>query len=298
MISIDDERFNLARDIGIWHDERMGVIKEDFLDYIKDVYEAEAHNADFSQKKKTKLRIDMWVSKKTQNMIRSLDTELSDDALMLLLDAIYMKAKWEKPFEPYCTETDIFHNADGTDSEVDMMYQGYYDEAKYYETEEYQVISLPYKRYDNYMFVVLPKEGFDIENIMSKSNWLEEATMQRNVELYMPRFMFDNTLSFKDILMELGLGDMFEKEDSFPYISDLPVHISQIKQQCVITVEEEGTEAAAVTIVDIGVGGLPPDDFPPRITMKIDRPFGFAIRGESNQLLFMGVVKNMNNNHC
>ena len=293
MNSIDDERFNLAHAIGIWHDERLGAIKEDFLDYIKDVYEAEAHNSDFTQKTKTKLRIDKWVSEKTQNMIKSLDTELSDEALMLVLDAIYMNAKWENPFDPCNTETDIFHNADGTESEVDMMFQNY-DDAEYSETDEYQVITLPYKRYDNYMVVVLPKEGIDIENIMSKSDWLDEATMQREVELFMPRFKFDNTLSYKDILMELGLGDMFEKEDSFPCISDLPVHISQIKQQCVITVEEEGTEAAAVTIAECCMGGMPPDDIPQPVTMKIDRPFGFAIRSEYNQLLFMGVVKDMN----
>lgn len=293
MKSIDDERFMLANAIGIWHDEKLGAIKEDFLDYIKDVYEAEVHNADFAQKTKTKLRIDKWVSEKTHNMIKSLDTELSADALILVLDAIYMNAKWENPFDPCNTETDIFHNADGTESEVDMMFQNY-DDAEYSETDEYQVITLPYKRYDNYMVVVLPKEGIDIENIMSKSDWLDEANMQREVELFMPRFKFDNTLSYKDILMELGIGDIFEKEDSFPCISDLPVHISQIKQQCVITVEEEGTEAAAVTIAECCMGGMPPDDIPQPVTMKIDRPFGFAIRSEYNQLLFMGVVKDMN----
>ena len=112
----------------------------------------------------------------------------------------------------------------------------------------------------------------------------------------MLRFEFYNTLSFKDILTLSGLGDMFEKEDSFPFITDLPLHVSQIKQQCVIDVEEEGTEAAAITIAECEVGCPPPDDIPQITTMRIDRPFGFAIRGEYNQLLFMGVVKDMNKN--
>jgi len=293
--SDNDEDFNLAHAIGVWYDNNLGAVKEEFLEYIQDVYEAEAHNADFSQTTKTKLWIDKWVADKTHHMIESLDTEIDKDSLMILLDAIYMKAKWEEPFDSSLTDTDIFHNADGTESEVDMMYQNIED-AEYAETEEYQVITLPYKSYKYSMVLVLPKEGVDINDIMSNPDWLDEASDTRDVELYMPRFKFDNTLSFKEILTVLGLEDLFEKEDSLPNITDLPAHISEIKQQCVIAVEEEGTEAAAVTMAVCVAGCLPPDDISEPITMKIDRPFGFAIRGDYSQLLFMGIVKDMSEN--
>ena len=190
----------------------------------------------------------------------------------------------------------MFHNDDGSESEVDMMYQGF-ENVEYHESEAYQTITLPYKSHKYSMVLVLPKEGIDINDIMSNLDWLDDATDLQDVDLYMPRFKFDNTLSFKEILTRLGLGDMFEKEDCLPNITDLPAHISEIKQQCVITVEEEGTEAAAVTMAECE-GCPPPDDIPEPITMRIDRPFGFAIRGYYNQLLFMGVVKNMNNKHC
>lgn len=291
---IDEEYFKLAHAIGIWYNKNIGALKEDFLDNIKDIYEAEAHNADFTQKVKTKLWIDKWVSDQTHQMIQSLDAEIEEDALMIILDAIYLKGKWENPFDPYLTETEIFHNADGSESEVDMMYQDIED-AEYAETEECQMISLPYRGYENYMVLVLPKEGHDINDVMSQSDWLDEATESHEVELYMPRFKFDNTLSFKEILTDLGLGDMFDKEDSLPNITDLPAHINEIKQQCVIAVEEEGTEAAAVTMAVCAAGCPPPDDMPQKITMRIDKPFGFAIKGEHDQLLFMGIVKNMNN---
>ena len=258
---VDDEHFNLAHATSIWYDKAIGAVKEDFVNCIKDVYEAEAFNADFTQTTKTKLWIDKWVSDKTHHMIKSLDTELSKDALMLILDAIYMKAQWDNPFDPELTETDIFHNADESKSEVDMMYQDI-ESAEYAETKEYQIINLPYSSYQYHMTVVLPKEGNDIDDIMSNPDWLYESTEEREVELYMPRFKFDNTLSFKDILTLSGLGDMFEKEDSFPFITDLPLHVSQIKQQCVIDVEEEGTEAAAITIAECEVGCPPPDDIP------------------------------------
>ena len=291
--SVDEEDFKLAHAIGLWYNKNIGAIKEDFIDHIQDVYEAEAHNADFAQKTKTKLWIDKWVSDQTHQMIQSLDTEIDEDALLVILDAIYLKGKWENPFDQDLTDTDVFHNADGSESEVDMMYQDMED-AEYAETDEYQIISLPYKGYENYMVLVLPKEGVDINDVMSKADWLDEATEECEVELCLPRFKFDNALSFKDILRNLGLGDMFVKENSFPRITDLPAHISQIKQQCVITVEEEGTEAAAITMAICEAGCPPPDDIPQKIMMKIDRPFGFAIRGEYNQLLFMGVVKDMN----
>ena len=295
--SIVDEHFKLAHAISIWYDEKMGKIKKVYLDVINNQYKAEAHNADFTQPTKTKAMIDEWVSDKTHRMINCLDADISKDALMLVLDAMYMKAKWDNPFNMDCTEKDVFHNVDSSESEVDMMYHEF-KAVEYSENNEYQVISLPYERYGNYMFVVLPKEGYDIDSIMSNSDWIEEPLEYHNVELYMPRFKYGNTLSYNKVLEDLGLGDIFNRDDSFPRISDLPAHISEIKQQCVISVEEEGAKAAAVTMAQVVMGCLPQDDMAQQIRMKINRPFGFAIKGENNQLLFMGIVKEMRMNQA
>lgn len=292
--TFDDEDFKLEHAASIWYNKALGTIKDDYIEILEDGYDAEAHNADFAQKTKTKLWIDKWVSDNTHRMITKLDTEISEDALMVILDAIYMNGKWENPFDQDLTEIDIFHNADDTTSEVDMMYQEI-EEAEYLETEHFQVINLPYMNDDFSMVVVLPKEGTSIDDVMIKTDWLDADTDDCDVELYMPRFKFDNTLSFKDVLTSLGLGDMFEKEDALPNITEYPAHISQIKQQCVISVQEEGTEAAAITMAECELGCLPPDDMPKVVTMKLDRPFGFAIKGEYGQLLFMGVVKELGN---
>lgn len=290
--TIDDEEFKLEHASSIWYNKLLGAIKEGYLGTLEDAYEAQAHNADFTQKTKTKLWIDKWVSDNTHKKIKSLDAEISEDALMLVLDAIYMNGKWENPFDPDFTETDTFHNADGTETDVEMMYQDI-DNVEYVETYKYQVVCLPYRNNDYRMVIVLPKEGVDLDSLMKNPDWIDEETEAQEVELYMPRFKFENTLSFKEVLSELGLGDMFDKEDSFPKITELPAHISQIKQQCVMAVEEEGTEAAAVTLAECEVGCLPPDDMPENIVMKLDRPFGFAIKGDLGQLLFMGVVRHM-----
>ena len=125
------------------------------------------------------------------------------------------------------------------------------------------------------MLVVLPKEKDGLKSILGQGYWLEEEFAECHVELYMPRFKFDNTLSFKEILSCLGLKDLFDKDDSFPRITDFPAHISEIKQQCVIAVEEGGTEAAASTMAEVECGCLPPDDIPQSIII-----FEFGIRKE------------------
>ena len=288
----DDENFRLEHASSIWYNKSMGILHEDYIDKLEFVYDAETHHADFAQTEHAKQRIDKWVSDNTHQMIRSLDTEISQDALMIVLDAIYMKGKWESPFDPDYTETDTFHNEDGSETDVEMMYQNM-EEAAYAETDKYQVINLPYRDHAHSMVLVLPKEGISIESILGTFPWMDDATDICEVELYMPRFRFDNTLSLEDVLRELGLGDMFDKEDCFPKITDEAAHISQIKHQCVINVEEEGTEAAALTIAGCEAGCPPSDEMPQALTMRLDRPFVFAITGEDDGLLFMGVVKNM-----
>lgn len=292
--SVDEDSFKLEHASSIWYNKSLGSINEDYLDTLENIYGAEAHHADFTQKKFAKLMIDKWASDNTHQKIKTLDTEISPDTLMLVLDAIYMNGKWEYPFDPDYTAPDTFHNADGSDSDVDMMNQDL-KEVAYGETDEYQLIHLPYRDGVHSMVLVLPKDGISIENVMGRTDWIDHDTDACEVDLYMPRFNFHNTLSYREILTSIGLGDMFERDDSFPNITDKPTHISQIKQQCVIKVAEEGTEAAALTFADVEAGCPPPDDVPEPVTMRLDRPFGFAIKGEYDQLLFMGVLKQM---HC
>lgn len=89
-----DENFRLEHASSIWYNKSMGTIHEDYIDELENVYDAEAHHANFAQKEHVKQNIDKWVSDNTHQMIKSLDTEISQDALMLVLDAIYMNGKW------------------------------------------------------------------------------------------------------------------------------------------------------------------------------------------------------------
>ena len=94
------ENFKLEHAVSIWYNQKLGVVNDEFINILQDDYEAEAHPTDFSQKMKTKLWMDKWVSDRTHRMIPKLNTELSEKALMLVLDAIYMNGKWQNPFDP------------------------------------------------------------------------------------------------------------------------------------------------------------------------------------------------------
>ena len=179
-----DENFRLEHASSIWYNKSMGIIHEDYIDVLEDGYDAEAHHANFAQKEHVKQNIDKWVSDNTHQMIKSLDTEIGQDALMLVLDAIYMNGKWESPFDPDYTETDTFYNEDGSETDVEMMYQNI-EEAEYAETEKYQVIRLPYRDHAHSMVLVLPKEGISIESIMETVDWMDDETDICEVDFYM-----------------------------------------------------------------------------------------------------------------
>ena len=104
-----DENFRLEHASSIWYNKSMGTIHEDYIDELENVYDAEAHHANFAQKEHVKQNIDKWVSDNTHQMIKSLYTEIGQDALMLVLDTIYMNGKWESPFDPDYTEMDTFY---------------------------------------------------------------------------------------------------------------------------------------------------------------------------------------------
>ncbi len=208
-----------------------------------------------------------------------------------------MKGKWLTPFDSELTNVETFHNADGTSSIVDMMCQEFCD-CRYEDTDSCQVACLPYRGTDCCMYIVLPHEDTDIDTVMSEAGWAGLELPECSGELHLPKFKFDSILSFKEVLSKLGLGDMFDKDDSFPEMASFPAHISEIKQQCAIEVEEEGTEAAAVTFAVCEAGCPPPDDNDDSyFVMYTDRPFGFVIKNGCGQILFMGIVKNMTDVH-
>ena len=289
------KEFTLEKATSIWMDKAKGEVKETYIENIETEFDAAVFNKDFKESEAVKNEIDEWVSDKTHQAIKSLDLQLSRDAFMVLLNAIYMKAKWEYPFDESATDDEPFRNADGSTVKVRMMHNTFSDVA-YTDTIEYKSISLPYADGKHSMVIVLPHIGHDLDDVIASEDWMYPSETDGQVEFSMPKFDFDAKVDMVEVLKELGLEDMFDRGDSFPMISDQPINVSQFFQQCTVAVDEDGTEAAAVTVVECEVGCLPPDEPIKTYRMCVNRPFGFAVKyddGINDKVIFVGVVKEL-----
>lgn len=284
--------FVLEHTTSLWFNKEKGMLHSAYVEKLRTLYQATAFNVDFSKGGEVGHAIDRWVSVNTHKTIERLGMNISSDALMVLIDALYLKARWDDPFDAEDTCQRVFHNADGTTAKVDMMHK-WFDDAEYEETEEYQTIRLPYSGGEFDMIIVLPQKDCDLDKVVSSENWMFVTPMEGKVDFSLPRFKMDMRLNCKNLLKSLGLGAIFDREDSFPLMTDMPVHVSQIFQQCSIAVNENGAEAAAVTVAEFEIGCCPPDEKPKAYHMNVNRPFAFAIMDKNDHVVFMGIINDL-----
>lgn len=221
---------------------------------------------------------------------------------LILANAIYFKGKWLDPFDKKLTKERPFHPAAGAAKNPPMMEIS--KKFTYRQGSGYQAVRLPYMGYDLAMYVFLPDVGSSpakLLQIMNGDNW-RRVTMpgfnERDGLVVLPKFKLENLLDLKPTLKALGMKTAFnnKKADPDADFSGMfrdPHHISEVRQKAFVEVNEEGTEAAAVTgimTISAGLKENPPKPF----EMIVDRPFLFAIvDARSEMILFMGVVNDL-----
>jgi len=168
----------------------------------------------------------------------------------------------------------------------------------YYEEKDFQAVALPYGKGRVNMYVFLPSEQSSLKQFEQKltaENWATwmQGFRPRPGDLTLPRFKVEYEASLNKVLKSIGMGEAFDPERAdFSALAELKgqkVYITKVKHKAVVEVNEEGTEAAAVTSVGVGVTSaqVPREKF----TMKVDRPFFFAIRdNRTGVVLFMGSI--------
>lgn len=237
--------------------------------------------------------INSWASKQTEGMINPLLEELSPDSATLLMNAIYFKGSWADKFNASNTRKEQFTMAGGKKIEVEMMNQT--SNVSYRAMNGYKVISKPYGNGAFKMTFILPNEGISTAELVKdfdRSTWevLTKDTGEREVKIKIPKFETSFKLELNDYLKSLGMTDAFlgSKADFSNMSDELSLYISKIFQKARIKVEEKGTEAAAVTVIDMKVtSALPSPSEPP--TFYATRPFLYAISEISTgAILFMG----------
>lgn len=275
------------------------IFKSDFIDKSNTHYRAEVQNLDYADPSSPPA-INSWVSQKTHGKITKIVDRIEPDALLILLNAIYFKGVWSDKFDGKNTRDKDFHLPGGGEKKVRMMRRA--GQYQYLRGYKFQAISLPYGTGRMSLDVVLPDSGVLPEEfygkILNKQNWEELLSqlqlMQGTIEL--PRFKLENDFRLNDPLISLGMGEAFDPSRAdfrgMCYVNgDQIVYISEVLHKTYVEVNEEGSEAAAVTKVEMAqTAGLQPSP-PPPFRMIVNRPFFVAIRDNTTGLLlFIGSI--------
>ena len=240
--------------------------------------------------------INDWANEKTKGRIPKVleESDITPDIKLVLTNAIYFKGKWKSTFDSARTHDAPFYQPDGKKKDCKLMYQK--STFKYLENNNYQAIELPYSGGEVVMQVFLPKSNSTVEKLLAELipedlNLLEKEYPQ-DVKVLLPRFKMETTYDLIEPLKSMGLNLPFSGGD-FSKMTAERLQISKIIQKAFVEVKEEGTEAAAVTVIlmQTTTTRSQVNDLVP--LFRADRPFFFLLREKSTGLiLFTGVVEN------
>ena len=280
--------FDIAN--SIWYREGFSV-ENDFLNINQTYFNAVVRALDFNSDDAADI-INAWVDENTKGKIKEIVGKPIDPlTVMFLINAIYFKGTWTYEFDEENTRDDTFFLPDGSEKECKMM--SHKNDHNYFENEQFQAIDLPYGNAEFSMTIFLPKPGINIDSLIAQfsndswNSWISSFSSQE-VNLYLPKFKMEYEISLNNVLCALGMSIAFDpgRADFTKINSDGNLYISNVKHKTFVKVNEEGTEAAAVTSVEITLTSIGSS-----ITMHINRPFVFAIReNHSGTILFIGKI--------
>ena len=292
--SVDEKVvFELAN--AIFHKEGF-VVKPEFLNTNKNYYDAKVSSLDFNSPSAVKT-INDWVATKTHDKILSIIDRLNPDDRMVLLNAVYFNGIWTKEFNKEGTKLLNFSKKDGESIEVPMMNKE--DKLEYTSNSLFQAVKLPYGKGKYNMLVMLPAQNKNSQNVidaLSADNlmkWGKEFKTEEHVVVTVPRFKFAFETGLNDVLKEMGMLKAFSDFADFSKITDKEsLFISSVRHKSFIDVNENGTEAAAVTSITFTTTSAGPGDTVQKIYFTVDKPFVFAItEKDTGAILFMGEVQ-------
>jgi serpin B len=211
---------------------------------------------------------------------------------MLLINAIYFKGMWNSQFDKSQTTDETFHISASETKQVPMMKQK--AKFRYCQGQGFTLAEFPYGQGNFAMDVLLPDNQYGADAVIQSLtkagfNDLVSRMHESEIELSFPRFKYAYKKTLNDILKDMGMAIAFTSQADFSNISDVNVFISKVLHQAFIETNEEGTEAAAATVVEFVFTSLPVDP----MVLKLDHPFVYIIRETTtNTILFMGRVVN------
>ncbi len=293
LVGLDPKvKFQIAN--SIWYRNDFA-FKESFININKQYFYAKVAGLDFTNPQSANI-INSWVEDNTNGKIKKIVDQIEPQIVMFLINAIYFKGTWTYEFDKNQTQDDSFHLPDGSEKTVPMMELS--RKLAYYESDEFQAVDLPYGDGLFSMTIILPAPHINVNDFLmrlSAENWnlWTGSFSEKKGTLFFPRFKLEYEKLLKDVLKSLGMAIAFDQDQAdftrmFDKVSDMNLYIDKVKHKSFVEVNEEGTEAAAVTSVEIGMTSVGPGA---SFVMRVDRPFIFAIREHhSGTILFIGKI--------
>jgi len=289
------EGFHLNIVNALWGQEGYEFLDE-YLDLVERYYGSSLKTLDFiGEPEPSRLEINKWASEKTEGRIQNLlpPGVINPLTRLILTNAIYFKARWENEFSERMTQDDTFYLLDGNTVTVPMMHQK--TRFAYAKGDNFQAVRLPYLGGEIAMVVLLPREGrfeaFEGSLELSKLNDIISDMAVREVRLALPKFEFEDDYRLGKTLSDLGMPAAFDQNvaDFSGMTGNMELFISSVIHKTFVSVDEEGTEAAAVTAIPMVAS--PPPSGP--VDFTANRPFIFLIQDiETGSILFIGRVLN------
>lgn len=284
-----DNQLQLTTGNGLFIDENVKLV-EKFLEDIKKLYHSDAFTVNFKDSEAAKKQINDYVEKETQGKIVDLVKDLNADTVLALVNFIFFKGKWEKPFEAEQTTEQDFHVDQDTTVKVPMMNRlGMFDLHRCDKLSSW-VLLMDYVGNATALFL-LPDEGElqHVEDMLTKqilSKFLDKRFL-RSASLHLPKLSISGTYDLKTILGKLGITKVFsDKADLSGISEEVPLKLSKAVHKAVLTIDEKGTEASAATMVEAIPMSIPP-------VVQFNRPFLIVIYDKNTKSpLFVGKVVN------
>jgi serpin B len=291
LANTQDRKVELALANSLWI-RRGFPVHADFLERNRAFYDAEVAELDFDSPSAIGT-INGWVDRSTRGRIPTIIEEIGRDDVMFLINALYFKADWTHQFDKQQTRRAPFHLPDGTQREVWMM--GQKKAFPYYRGDGFGLVALPYGNGRFSMLLALPDHDRALTDLYRQltpaalDGWIAALEDGATMPVALPRFTLEWEAELNDVLKALGMEVAFDPDRAdfsamSPAALDAGLHISEVKQKTFLKVDEEGTEAAAVTSVKMSRVSAPP-------MLAFDRPFWMAIRDNATgTLLFVGQI--------
>lgn len=267
-------------------------LKEDFQKMNIENYSAMVSQLDFSDPSAVD-QINAWCNQTTEGLIPSILDEVNPTATVYLLNSLYFKARWESEFTPEKTQEGDFSTSSGKMVKADFMQTQRM--AAYVKNEWFTSTSLSYQNDSYVMRLILPQPEISIDQVLQALSESDENlwknTILADINFKMPRFTLENKMDLIPALQALGMKKAFTNEADFSSMSDIPTYISLVQQATHLKVDEEGSEGAAVTVIEGYLSDLMRPLPEEEVDFFLDRPFLFQIiESSTGTVLFMGQV--------